>query len=78
MKKNIHPKYNYVTVTCASCGATFRIGTTLDEDFTTPICSKCHSAYTGKERSLTKVDRVAKFMERMEKAKQLQQSKGKK
>jgi len=78
MKKNIHPKYQYVTVTCVGCGAQFTIGTTLQNDFQVPVCSKCHPAYTGKELELSKVDRVAKFMERMKKAEQIKkQRKGK-
>ncbi len=71
MRKDIHPKYQYVIVTCANCGAKFKIGTTLASDFQTPVCSKCHPAYTGKELELRKVDRVAKFMAKLEKAKQL-------
>ena len=71
MKSEIHPKYNYVTVTCTNCGAQFRIGTTRQNDFQVPICAKCHPAYTGKQLQLSKVDRVARFLERMKKAEEL-------
>ncbi|NCA97526.1 MAG: 50S ribosomal protein L31, partial [Bacteroidia bacterium] len=31
MKKDIHPKYNRVMVTCVTCGSTFETGSTLKE-----------------------------------------------
>ena len=78
MKKGIHPDYQYVIVTCANCGAQFKIGTTKKSNFSVPICSKCHPVYTGKELSLSKVDQVAKFMERMKKAEALKKARAKK
>ncbi len=77
MKKEIHPQYQYVTVKCTNCGATFVIGTTRTSDFQVPICSKCHPAYTGKQLELSKVDRIARFMERVKKAEELRSKKEK-
>ena len=78
-KKAEHPKLQYVTVTCSSCGAKFQILTTATSDFQVQVCSNCHPAYTGKQSEFVfKVDRVAQFMQKMEKAKALQQQKGKK
>ncbi|HQD73155.1 MAG TPA: 50S ribosomal protein L31, partial [Clostridiales bacterium] len=45
MKKNIHPKYQPVTVKCA-CGETFETSSTK-EDLRVDICSKCHPFFTG-------------------------------
>ncbi len=76
MKKGIHPKYNYVKVTCTNCGATYTIGTTMQSDFTVSVCYNCHPTWTGKQRDITRVSQVAKFLERQkkaqERAKQLQ------
>lgn len=72
-KKADHPKMQYVTVTCTSCGSKFQILTTATKDFQVQVCSNCHPAYTGKQNEfISKVDRVAQFMQRMEKAKSLQ------
>ncbi|NVN97247.1 50S ribosomal protein L31, partial [Candidatus Nomurabacteria bacterium] len=51
MKKDIHPKYNdKAKVTCA-CGATFPVGSTMNE-INVEICSQCHPFYTGNEKVL--------------------------
>jgi len=60
-KKNIHPEYNQVTVTC-SCGETFVTGSTIKKDkMTLEVCSKCHPFYTGKSRVMDQAGRVEKF-----------------
>lgn len=59
MKKELHPKYNEVEVTCA-CGNKFTTKSTKDE-IKVEICSACHPFYTGKQKSLEKGGRVEKF-----------------
>ena len=63
MKKDIHPKYNNKSkVTCA-CGATFPVGSTMDE-INVEICSQCHPFYTGNEKVLDTAGRVDRFKKR--------------
>lgn len=67
MKKDIHPTYyDKVTAVC-SCGATFEIGSTMEE-MKVEICSNCHPFYTGQEKSLDTAGRVERFKARMQKA----------
>ena len=64
MKRDIHPKYNdKAKVTCA-CGATFTVGSTMDE-INVEICSQCHPFYTGNEKVLDTAGRVDKFKKRV-------------
>jgi len=74
MKKGIHPKVYTVTVTCTNCGATYTITTTRSSDFTVSVCANCHPVWTGKQRDITRVTQVAKFLERVKKAEQLKKS----
>ncbi len=67
MRKDIHPEYNILDVTCA-CGAVHKVGTTLKE-LKIEICSQCHPFYTGTEKVLDTAGRVDKFRQRMEAAK---------
>ena len=63
MKKDIHPKYNdKAKVTCA-CGATFPVGSTMNE-INVEICSQCHPFYTGNEKVLDTAGRVDRFKKR--------------
>lgn len=62
MKKNIHPKYEKVSVTCA-CGNTFETRSTK-EKLIVDICSNCHPFYTGKQKILDTAGRVEKFNRR--------------
>ncbi|MCK9268777.1 MAG: 50S ribosomal protein L31 [Alkaliphilus sp.] len=59
MKKDIHPEYQEVNVTCA-CGNTFRTGSTQKE-IRVEICSQCHPFFTGKQKSVEKGGRVERF-----------------
>jgi len=59
MKKELHPKYDEVEVSCA-CGNKFTTKSTKDE-IKVEICSACHPFYTGKQKSLEKGGRVEKF-----------------
>ena len=60
MKKGIHPAYQEIKVTCASCGNAFETGSTA-KDFRVDTCSKCHPFYTGRQRFAAAAGRVEKF-----------------
>ncbi|SMB88123.1 LSU ribosomal protein L31P [Desulfonispora thiosulfatigenes DSM 11270] len=60
MKKEIHPKYETVKVSCV-CGATFETRSTKDGEVKVEICSKCHPFYTGKKRMIDSTGRVDRF-----------------
>ena len=59
MKKDLHPKYDLGTVTCA-CGNTFQTRSTMRE-IKIEICSECHPFYTGKQKLVDTAGRVDKF-----------------
>ena len=63
MKKDIHPTYNEITVTC-SCGNTFQTKSTLKEDLSIEVCSACHPFYTGQQKIVDTAGRVDKFRRR--------------
>ena len=60
MKKDLHPNYSEVTVTC-SCGNKFTTSSTLCKDFSIDICSVCHPFYSGKQKLVDTAGRVEKF-----------------
>lgn len=60
MKKNIHPAYNQIKVTCTTCGGEFETGSTT-KDVRVDTCSKCHPFYTGRQRFAAAAGRVEKF-----------------
>jgi len=68
MKKNIHPQYHEVTVTCSTCGATFKTGSVLKE-IRVDTCSKCHPFYTGQQKFVQVAGRVERFNKRLEQKK---------
>ena len=68
MKKDIHPKYSETKASC-SCGNTFTVMSTLEEDLSLDICSSCHPFYTGKQKIIDTGGRVQKFEERFGKKK---------
>ena len=70
MKTEIHPKYQDITFKCA-CGASYLAGSTIEEDFSTELCSNCHPFYTGKQKLIDTSGRVDKFMAKMKKAQDL-------
>lgn len=63
MKAGIHPKYVQATVTCASCGTTFTVGST-QPTLKVDVCSKCHPFFTGQQRILDTAGRVERFRRR--------------
>ncbi|MCI0447681.1 50S ribosomal protein L31 [bacterium] len=60
MRKEIHPKYEKITVTC-SCGNQFVTSSTLCRDLHVDVCSSCHPFYTGKQKIVDSAGRVDKF-----------------
>lgn len=62
MKKDIHPDYRDVTVTCA-CGNSFKTRSTKKE-ISVEICSACHPFFTGKQKLVDSAGRVDKFNRR--------------
>jgi len=63
MKKDLHPKYPEITVTC-SCGNSFKTQSTMAKDTNIEVCSKCHPFYTGKQKILDTAGRVEKFKQK--------------
>lgn len=59
MREGIHPNYYQATVTC-NCGNTFVTGSTR-ENIRVEICSKCHSFYTGQQKTARSDGRIDKF-----------------
>jgi large subunit ribosomal protein L31 len=66
MKKDIQPKYYKTKVVC-SCGATYTIGSTVEE-LKVEICGACHPFYTGTAKLIDTAGRVDRFKARLEKA----------
>ena len=64
MKKNTHPGYQVVEVTC-SCGNKFATQSTLTKNaLHIEICSKCHPFYNGQQRVVDSAGRVDKFRQK--------------
>jgi large subunit ribosomal protein L31 len=59
MKKDLHPEYFEVDVTCA-CGASWKTRSTK-KDLKLDICSSCHPFYTGKQKLVDTAGRVERF-----------------
>jgi large subunit ribosomal protein L31 len=62
MKKDIHPKYEATTITCA-CGNTIETKSTSKE-IKVEICSQCHPFFTGKQKLIDTTGRVERFKKR--------------
>lgn len=76
MKKNLHPKYHQITVTC-SCGAKFQTGSTLPS-IKVDICSQCHPFFTGEMKFVDTMGRIEKFKLKQKLAQQKTTAKKKK
>ena len=63
MKKETHPDYQEIKVTC-SCGNTFDTKSTLLSDLAIEVCSACHPFYTGQQKIVDTAGRVDKFRKR--------------
>jgi large subunit ribosomal protein L31 len=62
VKKDIHPEYYDVAVTCA-CGNRIETRSTK-KDITIDICSNCHPFFTGKQKLVDTEGRVQRFRRR--------------
>jgi large subunit ribosomal protein L31 len=58
-----HPILHTLDVQCASCGAAFTTRSTAAA-ISVDVCSNCHPAYTGSERTLATGNRVERFNRR--------------
>jgi len=67
MKNAIHPELTASTVTCSNCGTTFETRSTRPS-IQVEVCSQCHPAYTGKERTVTRGSRIERFERRRDAA----------
>lgn len=64
MKKEVHPAYHEVKVSC-SCGNSFKTRSTMtSETLQIEVCSKCHPFYTGKQKIMDTSGRVDKFKQK--------------
>jgi len=59
MKKDIHPKYEPMTIKCV-CGNEIETRSTLKE-ISVEICSNCHPFFTGKQKLIDTAGRVERF-----------------
>ncbi|NIM01904.1 MAG: 50S ribosomal protein L31 [Acidobacteria bacterium] len=62
MKKELHPEYHEIEVSCA-CGNTFKTRSTSPE-MKVEICSNCHPFFTGKQKLIDSAGRVERFQKR--------------
>jgi large subunit ribosomal protein L31 len=62
-----HPAVHLVDVRCASCGTSFTTRSTAAA-LSVDVCSSCHPAYTGHERSAASGGRVERFNRRRARA----------
>lgn len=60
---NKHPVLHHVDVRCASCGTSLSIRSAAAA-LSVDVCSSCHPAYTGNERSLVSGGRIDRFNKR--------------
>ncbi len=59
MKKEIHPKYELTTITCA-CGNVIETRSTVKK-IQVEICSACHPFFTGKQKLVDTAGRIERF-----------------
>ena len=62
-----HPLLHDLDVRCAACGESMSIRSAAPT-IAVDVCSNCHPAYTGRERSLAAGGRVERFNQRMARA----------
>lgn len=69
MKKDAHPEYKELEVTC-SCGNTFKTKSTINKGkLHIEICSECHPFYTGQQKMMDTAGRVDRFQQKYGKTK---------
>lgn len=62
MKKDIHPKYDDATVTCA-CGFVLKTRSTV-KSMSVNTCAACHPFFTGQAKFIDTEGRVDRFNKR--------------
>ena len=62
MKKDIHPKYEEATISCA-CGSTIKTRSTV-KSMSVNTCSACHPFFTGQQTLLDTEGRIDTFKKR--------------
>lgn len=65
MKKDIHPKYEPISIRCA-CGNVIETRSTK-KDIHIEICSSCHPFFTGKQKFVDADGRIEKFKKKYNK-----------
>jgi large subunit ribosomal protein L31 len=60
---NQQPVLHHVDVRCASCGTSFAVRSAAAA-ISVDVCSTCHPAYTGRERTAVTGGRVDRFNRR--------------
>jgi large subunit ribosomal protein L31 len=60
---NQQPTLHHVDVLCASCGTSFAVRSTAAA-ISVDVCSTCHPAYTGHERTAVTGGRIDRFNSR--------------
>jgi large subunit ribosomal protein L31 len=63
----VHPELVLTTARCTSCGNVFTTRSTRGE-ITVDVCSSCHPAYTGIERTVQSGSRIDRFERRRARA----------
>jgi len=58
-----HPGLHVVDVVCATCGSAFAVRSTA-RSISVDVCSSCHPAYTGEQRTAVSGSRVERFNRR--------------
>jgi large subunit ribosomal protein L31 len=61
MKKDIHPKYEEVTITCSCGNKIVTRSTKTGKELHVEVCSACHPFYTGKQKLVDTAGRVERF-----------------
>ena len=67
MRNAIHPELTATTVTCSNCGTTFETRSRRSS-IQVEVCSQCHPAYTGVERTVSRGSRIERFERRRARA----------
>ena len=57
MKKDIHPKYDVLTIRCV-CGNMIETRSTTQGTLQVEICSACHPFFTGKQKLVDTAGRI--------------------
>jgi large subunit ribosomal protein L31 len=67
MKTAIQPELTTTTVSCTNCGTSFETRS-IRPSIQVEVCSQCHPAYTGVERTVSRGSRIERFERRRARA----------